>query len=142
MSKKADRSKWVNNIARIVKKKNGGYMLKFERKQDRDGNYKGDSPFPLTINEGDILHAELTKESLAKAVEKGLMTEETAEKISKFEKFTISLAPSKEASKDEEDEKPVKKNPKKAPKRIEEEDEDSSDDFDDSDESDGDDDSW
>lgn len=139
MNKKADRSKWVNNIARVVKKKNGGYMLKFERQKDRDGNYKGDSPFPLTINEGDILHAELTKASLARAVEKGFMTEDTAKKISEREKFTISLAPLKGENPDEEEEKLVKKNPKKAPKPVEEEDEDSSDDFDESEDSDGDD---
>lgn len=138
MSKKADRSKWVNNIARVIKKKNGGYMLAFGRKTDRDGNPKGDNPFPLVINEGDILHAELTKASLQKAVEKGLLQQETADKICANEKFTISLAPEKDGARNEEEDKPVKKNTKKTAKRDEEEDEDSSEDLDESDDEDSD----
>jgi hypothetical protein len=45
--------KWLNNIGRMVKKKdNSGYFLVFERRKDKEGNPIGDNPFPLVIEEG------------------------------------------------------------------------------------------
>lgn len=93
MSKKQSNGKWFNNIARLIKKKAGGYFLVFERQKNKDGEYIGESPYPLTINEGDILQARLKKEDLAGLVKKGKMSQETADKICEHVKFEFSKAP-------------------------------------------------
>lgn len=145
--KKKQPDQWHNNIGRIIKKENGGYFLVFERKKDKDKKYKGDSPFPITIEEGDYLHVELTKDSLEKAVKKKLLKKSVADKIAEREKFTISLPPVKdeessddgEESEDEEEEKPKKKKSKgskKAKSEDEDEDQEESDEEDESDDSD------
>lgn len=88
--------KWLNNVARIIKfNKNGksGYFLKFERRQDKDGNYIGEDPFPIVINEGDILSMKTKSEDLAKLVADGRMSQETADKICESVKFEISIPP-------------------------------------------------
>lgn len=87
------KAKWFNEIARLIKNKKGGYFLTFERRKDKDGKYIGESPFPLTINEGDILQAVLKKDRLAGLVKEGLMNQETADKICETVKFEFNLAP-------------------------------------------------
>ena len=87
-------NKWFNNIARLIKRKDGnGYFMVFERAKDKDGNYRGDSPFPLTINEGDVIQARLKKDELQKLVSSGKMSQETANKINEFVKFEFNIAP-------------------------------------------------
>lgn len=95
------KGKWINNIARLIKKKTGGYFLVFERMKDKDGNPKGENPFPLTIHEGDILQAKLKKDDLAKLVDEGFMSPETAESICERVKFEFSIAPPREGQQEE-----------------------------------------
>lgn len=85
--------KWLNNIARVIKKKDGGFFLKFERRKDKNKQYIGDNPFPLVINEGDILQMRAKKDELAKLVADGKMSQETADKICETVRFEISKAP-------------------------------------------------
>ncbi len=94
-------SKWKNGIGRMIKKKNGkGYFIKFERPKGKDGNYIGESHFPLTINEGDIVQMKAKADDLAKMVSEGRMTEETAQKICEHVKFELSIAPASTKSED------------------------------------------
>jgi len=94
---KDNKGKWFNNIARLIKRKDGGYFLKFERasKKNEAGEYvpTGDNPYPLTINEGDIFQARLKRDDLAKLVENGKMSKETADSICESVKFEFSIAP-------------------------------------------------
>lgn len=93
-NEKNENGKWFNNIARIIKTKKGGYVLVFGRPTDKDGKPKTEeNPFPIVINEGDILPAKLKKVLLDKLVEEGRITEETAERIGAIEKFEIDLPP-------------------------------------------------
>lgn len=92
-------NKWLNNIGRIIKKKDGGYFLVFERQKDADGNYRGEDPFPLTVNEGDIFQLKKKEDDLAGLVEMEKMTQETADKIAKVVRFEVSKAPDKEEKK-------------------------------------------
>lgn len=68
------------------------YYMKFERRKDKSGNYVGDSPFPLTINEGDILSMFSTKDSLQRSVDAGKLSQEMADKIASFVRFDICKA--------------------------------------------------
>lgn len=86
-------NKWFNNIARLLKRKDGKYFLKFERSKTKDGTYIGDSPFPLIINEGDTLQARLKKEDLQGLVDNGKLTEAQVAKICETVKFEFSKAP-------------------------------------------------
>lgn len=87
---------WKNGIGRMIKKKNGkGYFLIFERPKDKDGKHIGESHFPLTINEGDIIQMKAKADDLKNMVQKGKMSEETAEKICEVVKFELSIAPKK-----------------------------------------------
>lgn len=105
--KKMSQGKWLNNIGRIIKKANGGFFMVFERQKDKNKEYIGESPFPLTINEGDFFQVKLKKDDLAKLVADGKMSQETADKICAVVKFEISRAPvegaAKKSSKKQED---------------------------------------
>jgi hypothetical protein len=92
------KGKWFNNIARVIKKKNGGYFLAFERAKDKNGNYIGESPYPMTINEGDILQMRLKKDDLAGLVSRGIMTQAIADKICENVKFEVSKPPAADQS--------------------------------------------
>lgn len=87
---------WVNNLARVIKKKDGGYFLKFERQKNKDGKPYGDNPFPLAINEGDIFQMKRKEDDLQKLVDEGRMSQETADKICRTVRFEISKAPSRD----------------------------------------------
>lgn len=89
--------KWLNNIARLIQTGEGKFGLVFERPQDKDGNYIGEDPFPLTINEGDWFQAKLKKDDLKRLVDSGKMSQETADKICKRVKFEFSRAPKDDA---------------------------------------------
>lgn len=93
------KGKWLNNIARLIKKKDGGYFLKFERQTDKNREYKGESCFPLTINEGDVFQAKLKKDDLQGLVDKGIIDQEKADSICETVKFEFSLAPREESTK-------------------------------------------
>lgn len=117
------KGKWLNNVARLIKKKDkedgspGGYFLEFGRRKDKDGNRIGDeNPYPLVINEGDIFQARVKKDELQKLVDKGDMTQEVADKISKHEKFEFSIAPKDETEepKKTEGKKPAAKSKTKS----------------------------
>lgn len=112
--------KWINGAIRLVKytkkQKDGtpllddkgrevqGFFLSFERRKDKDGNYVGENPFPLVINEGDTLPAErVSRESLDEAVKAGRLSQAAAEAIIKNVAYTISIPP-----KDEGKTKPAK----------------------------------
>lgn len=88
--------KWYNNIGRVIKTKKGGYFMVFERQKDKDKKYKGESPFPLTINEGDMFQMKLKKDDLQKLVNDGKMSQETADSICETVKFEISKAPARD----------------------------------------------
>jgi hypothetical protein len=92
---------WLNNIARLCKKKDGGYFLVFERQKDKNKQPIGENPFPITINEGDYFQAKLKREDLAKLVSDGKMSQDTADKICESVKFEISRAPVKGSAKTE-----------------------------------------
>jgi hypothetical protein len=92
-------SKWLNNIARLIRRKDGKYFLKFERAQDKNKQYIGDSPFPLVINEGDVFQARLKKDDLQSLVDSGRMSQEVADRICETVKFEFSKAPDREAPK-------------------------------------------
>lgn len=85
--------KWLNNIGRIIKKKDGGFFMVFERRQDKNKEYMGENPFPLVVNEGDYFQLKAKKDDLAKLVADGKMTQETADKICETVRFEISRAP-------------------------------------------------
>jgi hypothetical protein len=87
--------KWLNNIGRIIKKKDGGFFMVFERQQDKAKQYIGESPFPLTINEGDFFQLKAKKDDLQRLVDTGKMSQETANKIAETVRFEISRAPAK-----------------------------------------------
>jgi hypothetical protein len=87
------KGKWLNNIARVIKKKSGGFFLKFERQKDKNGNYIGENPFPLLVNEGDIFQMRKKEDELARLVESGKMSQATADKITANVKYEISKAP-------------------------------------------------
>lgn len=89
----AKNSGWYNNIARLVKKKNGKFCLIFERSKNKAGEHMGESPYPLVINEGDILQARLKREDLEGLVVSGKMSQEIADRICETVKFEISKAP-------------------------------------------------
>jgi hypothetical protein len=89
---------WINNFARIIKKKDGGYFMVFERQKDKNKQPIGPNPFPMTFNEGDFLQCKLKKDDLAKFVADGKMSQETADKICETVKFELSRAPAKDAS--------------------------------------------
>lgn len=89
-------SKWLNNIGRIIKKKDGGFFMVFERRQDKDKNYIGENPFPLVIIEGDYFQLKAKKDDLAKLVADGKMSQETADKICETVRFEINKAPDRE----------------------------------------------
>lgn len=93
--------KWLNNIGRMCKKKDGGYFLVFERRKDKNKEYIGDNPFPMVINEGDYFQLKAKKDDLAGLVAKGTLTQEQADKICEVVKFEISRAPQGEESKPE-----------------------------------------
>jgi hypothetical protein len=95
----AKKSEWFNNIARIVKKKNGGYFLSFERQKNKEGEYLGESPYPIVINEGDIFQARTKKEDLGRLVELGKMSQEAADRICENVKFEMSIPPKKDEDK-------------------------------------------
>lgn len=90
---------WLNNIGRMIKKKPkeegkpAGYCLVFERRKDKDGKYIGESPFPLTINEGDYFQLRKKEDDLAGLVRDGKLSQEIANEICKSVKFEISRAP-------------------------------------------------
>ena len=86
--------KWLNNVARLIKKANGGYFLKFARPTTKDGKPIGDNPFPMTIQEGDVFQAKLKRDDLQSLIDKGIMSEEVADKICATVKFEFSKAPS------------------------------------------------
>jgi len=111
-------SKWINNVARMIKKKNGGYFLVFERRKDKDGNYVGESPFPLTIQEGDIFQAKKKADDLKGLVEMGSLTQEAADEICKRVGFEFSIAP-KDEQPSEKTEEPKKEATKKPAKKSE-----------------------
>lgn len=91
-------SKWLNNIGRVIKSKKGSYFLIFERQKDKNKNYRGENPFPLTINEGDMFHLKLKKDDLQKMVDDGKMSQETADSICETVKFEVSKAPARDGS--------------------------------------------
>ena len=88
--------KWLNNIGRIIKKKDGGYFMVFERRKDKDQKYIGENPFPLIVNEGDFFQLKPKKDDLKGLIEQGKITEETANKICETVRFEISRAPQKD----------------------------------------------
>jgi hypothetical protein len=103
MSKKQDQ--WFNNIARLIEYQEGKFGLSFGRRRDKDGNIikvkdkdgklvEPPNPFPIVINEGDFLPAKSKKMQLKKLVENGVMSQETADNINRYEKFEIDLPPS------------------------------------------------
>lgn len=88
--------KWLNNIGRIIKNKKGGHFLIFERRKDKNQEYIGESPFPLTVNEGDIFQLRPKREDLQKLVDDGKLSAEAAESICAVVRFEVSRAPLKE----------------------------------------------
>lgn len=96
--------KWLNNIGRIIKKKDkedgtpGGYFMVFERRKDKDGNYIGDNCFPLTVNEGDFFQLKPKKDDLQGLVDAGKLKQEVADEICKTVRFEISRAPEKDSA--------------------------------------------
>ncbi len=96
--------KWINNVARLIKKKDGGYFLKFGRATKKDGTAIGENPFPLTIQEGDIFQAKLKMADLQKALTDGKLDQAQANKICQTVKFEFSIAP-KDGSKKTETKK-------------------------------------
>ncbi len=114
--------KWLNNIARLIKyEKNGkpGYFLLFERRKDKDGKFVGESPYPLTINEGDTLQAKLKTEDLKNLVAEGFLTQEAADDICKHTKFEFSKAPPREDDQAKDQKSGTAANPKKKPSNDE-----------------------
>lgn len=91
-------TKWLNNIGRIIKKKDGGFFMVFERQLDKNKVPRGENPFPLTINEGDFFQLKAKSEDLRNLVESGKMTQETADAICENVRFEISRAPDREGS--------------------------------------------
>ncbi len=94
---------WLNNIARIIKKKDGGHFLVFGRRTDKDKKPIGDNPFPLTVNEGDIFQMKAKSEDLQKLVDDGKMSQETADKICQTVRFEISRGPSSNQGSSDDD---------------------------------------
>ncbi len=90
--------KWLNNIGRIIKKKDGGFFMVFERRQDKNKQYIGDNPFPMVINEGDFFQLKPKKEDLANLVLTGKLTQELSDKICETVRFEINKAPAKDES--------------------------------------------
>ncbi len=88
--------KWLNNIGRIIKKKDGGFFMVFERRQDKNKQYIGENPFPLVINEGDFFQLKPKADDLAKLVADGKISQETSDKICETVRFEINRAPAKE----------------------------------------------
>ncbi len=102
--KASSKGKWLNNVARLIKKKDGGYFLVFGRRTDKDGTPVGEDIFPLTINEGDIFQAKVKKDDLQRLVDDGRMDQETADDIARRVKFEFSIAPKKDEDQEEADE--------------------------------------
>lgn len=108
---------WFNNIARIVKRKKekltdpDRYFMVFERRKDKSGAYVGESPFPLTINEGDILQAKKKSEDLKGLVELGTISQAQADEICKYVGFEISIAPPREEQAGQEPKKEAEAKP-------------------------------
>ncbi len=105
--------KWFNNMARLIKH-NGKYFVEFgrpSRKNKQTGEFEryGDSPFPITINEGDTLQAKLKKDSLTDMVAKGILSQEQANQIGERVKFEFDLAPPREGK---QEPKPTNGTPK------------------------------
>lgn len=105
---------WFNNIARLVKRKKDKpsdpdkYFVVFERRKDKNGNYVGESPFPLTIEEGTYFEAKKKSEDLKGLVELGTITQAQAEEICKYVGFEISLAPPREDKQEQKKEPEAK----------------------------------
>lgn len=131
--RKGKKSEWFNNIARLIKKKDGGYFLVFGRPTDKNGKrLKMDHPFPLTIKEGMIMNAQLTSDRLEYLVDNDLLDAKSAKQIAAREKFQFSMPKDSDRDEDEdedleeeEDEAPAKKpakksKPKSKPKEDEE----------------------
>lgn len=91
-------TKWLNNIARLLKTKDGKYFMVFERAKDKNKQPIGENPFPIVINEGDTLQAKLKKDDLAGLVANGKITQEVADRICETVKFEFSKGPARSAA--------------------------------------------
>jgi hypothetical protein len=88
-------TKWLNNIARLLKSRDGKYFLVFARPTDKNKKPIGDNPFPLVINEGDTLQAKLKKDDLQGLVNNGKLSQEQADRICETVKFEFSKGPAR-----------------------------------------------
>jgi hypothetical protein len=105
------KGEWLNNVGRIIRvyKEDGetikNHFLKFERRKDKDGNYVGKNPFPLTINEGDTFTMKPKNEDLAGLVKNGTLSQEQADKIYRNVRFELNRPPEDETNKPKDEAK-------------------------------------